>query len=80
MQKVATASIPAGQPPWPGASWVCPALGSRSTAGSGLGLALVRAVADLHGGTAIASGAAVRLRLPRQSPAHSSSRASSSDT
>ena len=38
---------------------------SRSTAGSGLGLALVRAVADLHGGSVRASGAAVRLWIPR---------------
>ena len=38
---------------------------SRSTRGSGLGLALVRAVADLHGGDVRATGAAVHLRLPR---------------
>ncbi|GAA1914752.1 sensor histidine kinase [Nocardioides marmoribigeumensis] len=38
---------------------------SRSTRGSGLGLALVRAVADLHGGQASASGSTVRLTVPR---------------
>lgn len=38
---------------------------SRTTRGSGLGLALVHAVADLHGGTATAQGATVRLTLPR---------------
>jgi signal transduction histidine kinase len=43
---------------------------SRETAGVGLGLAIVAAIAQAHGGTAIASnrpggGAAVALRLPR---------------
>jgi signal transduction histidine kinase len=38
---------------------------SRTTRGSGLGLALVRAVADLHGGQASASGSTVRLTVPR---------------
>ena len=44
--------------------------GSRDTAGAGLGLAIVLAIAQAHGGTAIAAnrregGAAVTLRLPR---------------
>jgi signal transduction histidine kinase len=37
---------------------------SRTTPGSGLGLALVRAVAEAHGGTAAISGAAVTIELP----------------
>jgi signal transduction histidine kinase len=44
--------------------------------GSGLGLAVVRAVVAMHGGTAEAAnatdgGASVDLRLPRQPPASS---------
>jgi signal transduction histidine kinase len=38
---------------------------SRSTPGAGLGLALVRAVAEAHGGSATITGARVTLRFPR---------------
>lgn len=38
---------------------------SHSGAGAGLGLTIVRAIATAHGGTATASGAEVRLELPR---------------
>ena len=40
---------------------------ARSRGGAGLGLAIVRAIAEAHGGTAeLAGGAAVRVRLPSQ--------------
>lgn len=37
---------------------------SRSTRGTGLGLALVQAVAEVHGGTAVITGAQVAMDLP----------------
>lgn len=42
---------------------------SRTTRGTGLGLALVQAVAEAHGGRASISGAAVTIVLPHQSRA-----------
>ena len=45
---------------------------SRTTPGSGLGLALVKAIAELHGGTVklvdAAPGARFEIRLPRSAP------------
>jgi signal transduction histidine kinase len=38
---------------------------SRTTRGTGLGLALVRAVAHAHAGTAVIVGSRVELSLPR---------------
>ena len=41
---------------------------SRTTPGTGLGLALVQAVAEAHGGTAAVSGSQVSLTLPIAKP------------